>query len=142
MLAANVPQARPAGTRARPWRDRRAQRSPALVARLLEVMKGYLGLAHTIRARDLVVVLGLQHDSDPARTIRELVNALIELGVPVGSVNFESGGGGYFVVSNQAELDKCVRNYQSRARENLLKYERLTQAFRHGPSQPSLLAQE
>ncbi len=144
-----VPQARPSAqalaapqTRARPWRDRRAQRSPALLARLCEVMQGYRGMAHIIRARDLGVVLRLQHDSDPARTIRELVNEAIESGVPIGSVNLEAGGDGYFLVENEIELARCVRSLQSRAREILRKADRLVQAYRHGPPQPSLLPHE
>jgi len=105
-------------------------------------MQGYRGMAHIIRARDLGVVLRLQHDSDPARTIRELVNEAIESGVPIGSVNLEAGGDGYFLVENEIELARCVRSLQSRAREILRKADRLVQAYRHGPPQPSLLPHE
>ena len=88
----------------------------------------------------MAVVLGI---SDPTgRTIRQCVNALIDEGFPVGSVNLEAGGGGYFLVANELELARCVRNYQSRARENLKKAERLTEAFRHGPRQPALLEEQ
>ena len=108
-----------------------------LARRLLEVLQGYRGLARTIPARDLEVVLGVQHNPDPARMIQELVNELIDKGEPIGSVNFARGGG-YFLVTSEVELARCVHNYESRARENLRKAERLTQAFRHGPAQPSL----
>lgn len=107
------------------------------LTRLRQVLEGYRGLAHTIRAKDLGVILGI---NDPTgRTIREYINALIDAGVPIGSVNFEAGGG-YFLIENERELVACVRNYESRVREIQKKSERLVQAFRHGPAQPSLLS--
>lgn len=117
--------------------DRRSHVSPGHLSRLKVVLEGHRGTARTIRAKDLAVILGI-HDPT-GRTIRECVNALIEEGVPVGSVNFEAGGGGYFIVTTEAELERCMRNYQSRARENLRKAERLTEAFRRGVKQPALL---
>ena len=114
----------------------RSHVSPGHLTRLKTVLEGYRGVARIIQARNLAVVLGI-HDPT-GRTIRECVNALIEEGVPVGSINLEAGGGGYFIVTTEAELARCVRNYQSRARENLRKAERLTQAFRTGMRQLTL----
>ena len=98
--------------------DRRSHVSPGHLSRLKVVLEGHRGTARTIRAKDLAVILGI-HDPT-GRTIRECVNALIEEGVPVGSVNFEAGGG-YFIVTTEAKLERCVRSYQGRARENLHK---------------------
>lgn len=116
---------------------RRRQLPRHLLGRLQTVLEGYRGAARVIRARDLAIVLGL-HDPT-GRTVRELVNELIGMGIPIGSTNFESGGGGYFYVVTASELDHCVRNYRSRARQILLKAELLEEAFRRGPRQPALL---
>lgn len=118
---------------------RRRQIPRHLLGRLQVVLEGYRGAARVIRARDLAVVLGLR---DPTgRTIRELVNELIAAGVPVGSINLEAGGGGYFIVTSEDELARCLRNYQGRAREILRKAELLEEAFRRGPRQPALLGE-
>jgi hypothetical protein len=110
------------------------------VSRLRTVLEAHRGAQHPIRARDIATILGI---NDPTgRSVRETVNALIDAGIPVGSVNFEAergGGGGYFLVASEAELRRCLAQYHSRARAILEKAERLERAYRRGPSQPPLL---
>lgn len=67
------------------------------LARLRRVLETHRGAAPRITARDLTVILEIQ---DPTgKTIRELVNALIDEGLPVGSINAEQAG--YFVCETQ-----------------------------------------
>jgi len=90
-----------------------------------------------VGARDLAVLLALgHHDRYPERSIREAVGVLIREGLPVGSTVTEPAG--YFVVTNEAELQKCVANYMARAKAIEKKALALVDAFRRGPAQPGL----
>lgn len=103
--------------------------------RLREILGWHRGAKQAITARDLAMMLGL-HERD-GRSIREAVNRLLTDGFPVGSTT--RNGGGYFRVETDAELQACVADYQSRAREDLRKADLLIRAFRQGERQPSLL---
>ena len=112
--------------------------TPHYISRLRTILEAHRGAARLVRARDLAVVLGI---TDPTgRSVRVLVNSLIAAGTPVGSVNLESGGGGYFIIETRDELERCLHNYRSRAREILRKAELLQEAYERGPRQPVLLA--
>jgi len=98
------------------------------------VLETHPGAARRITARDLAVILEIQ---DPTgKTIRALVNGLIDEGLAVGSINAETGG--YFLISNEQELAASVRHLESRAAAILGRVERPREAFHHGPRQPVL----
>lgn len=108
-----------------------------LVARLRAILITRRGEQAAIRARDIAVLLGLgRHDRYPERTIRQLVTVLIAEGLPVESTVTEPAG--YFVVSSEEELRRCLANYSARARAIEDKGRALADAFRHGPAQPTL----
>jgi hypothetical protein len=108
-----------------------------LVGRLRAILTTRRGEPAAIRARDLVVLLGLgHHNRYPERSIREAIGILIREGLPIGSTVTEPAG--YFVVSSEDQLRRCLANYSARARAIEDKGRALADAFRHGPAQPTL----
>jgi len=111
------------------------------LGRLHEILITRRGEQAAIRARDLVVLLGLGHrDGYPERSIREAVVILIGQGLPIGSTVTDPPG--YFFVTSEAELQKCVANHMARARAIEKKALALVDAFRRGPAQPTLRLDE
>jgi hypothetical protein len=111
-----------------------------LVGRLRAILMTRRGEPAAIRARDLAVLLGLgRHDRYPERAIRQLVTVLINEGLPIGSTVTEPAG--YFVVSSEDELQRCLANYSARARAIEDKGRALADAFRHGPGQLALISE-
>ena len=105
--------------------------------KLREILTSRRGEQAAIRARDIVVLLGLgRRDGYPDRSIREAVGLLIREGVPIGSTVTEPAR--YFVIVTEAELQKCVANYMARAKAIEKKALALVDAFRRGPAQPVL----
>lgn len=107
---------------------------------LRRLLEQHRGAGNAIKLKDIAVILALK-DRDPGRAIRDAVVELIASGVPVGSIATESGGG-YFTVTNERELQRCVAQLRSRVEEIELRIERLVAAFRNGPPQPKLFRAE
>jgi hypothetical protein len=66
----------------------------------------------------------------------ETVVIVIGLGLPIGSTVTEPAG--YFIVTGEPELQRCVANYMARAKAIEKKERALADAFRRGPAQPVL----
>jgi len=110
------------------------------LAALLRHLERRRGAAAAVRARDLAVLLGIR-DSGTSVRVRAAVRELVARGHPIGSLTDAAGGAvGFFVVSDERELERVLANLRSRARQLERRMADLINAFRHGPKQPGLFA--
>lgn len=100
--------------------------------RLRDILHNHPGEHSAIPSPSLARITGLSE-----RTIREAVNSLIEAGDPIGSTT--RGGGGYYWIITEPELQAAVGQLRARAKEITDRADRLIAAFHVGRRQTELV---
>jgi len=107
---------------------------PTHLSKLWRIFSTRRGLRLAISAHDLGVLMGI--DEPDNRTVRRYIDELIDFGFCIGSVPKE--GGGYFVPTNDPELEFAKRDLLGRAEKLRRRAQQLDDNFRNGPPQTDL----
>jgi hypothetical protein len=86
-------------------------------------LRAHVGHDNPITARMLAQLLSLQ-DGEGSPLTRSIIFELIRRGLPIGATS-----AGYFVISNQLELEQCVRELNDRASATAWRAVLLQRAF-------------